>query len=265
MAYTCKPDWCGCTAACVADPPEDEEQMFQITSFPVDESEAPTFAAKPEPVLFEGAPKTESGAPGDAPPATDGRVYKGTPPAAGAPGSRCRPGVTEVRCLADPCGVNKCGAGEKCVSDYCGGCNFVCKKEAAPKDAARPAITLKANWRGAGTLAARAAAAVQNLTAAAAPRAAAAAPPADAAACAAGHAYSAAVKACAPCRAGTFADPTLNMCRSCKAGHFSKAQGAGSCSPCPAGSFVPIRGARMCLRCPPGLTSAAGAAGCRRK
>jgi hypothetical protein len=55
---------------------------------------------------------------------------KGAGPVLAAPAStassKCPKG-DEVRCLADPCKTKKCGKDEECESNYCGGCNAVCK------------------------------------------------------------------------------------------------------------------------------------------
>jgi hypothetical protein len=40
----------------------------------------------------------------------------------------CSDGSRPVNCLVDPCKATKCGVGEVCESNYCGGCNAVCKK-----------------------------------------------------------------------------------------------------------------------------------------
>lgn len=44
-----------------------------------------------------------------------------------ASATSCAPGVPLVQCLADPCSTTKCQAGETCISNFCGGCNAVCK------------------------------------------------------------------------------------------------------------------------------------------
>jgi hypothetical protein len=43
------------------------------------------------------------------------------------PVARCKDGSRPVECLVDPCRAKKCGEGELCESNYCGGCNAVCK------------------------------------------------------------------------------------------------------------------------------------------
>jgi hypothetical protein len=44
----------------------------------------------------------------------------------------CSDSSRPVNCLVDPCKVTKCDGGQVCESNYCGGCNAVCKKPAAP-------------------------------------------------------------------------------------------------------------------------------------
>uniref|UniRef100_A0A383VST8 Uncharacterized protein n=1 Tax=Tetradesmus obliquus TaxID=3088 RepID=A0A383VST8_TETOB len=44
--------------------------------------------------------------------------------------SSCPPAVAVTRCMADPCTSKKCAAGQVCESNYCGGCNAVCKPKA---------------------------------------------------------------------------------------------------------------------------------------
>eukprot|EP01059_Diplonema_ambulator_P004740 TRINITY_DN1447_c0_g1_i1.p2 TRINITY_DN1447_c0_g1~~TRINITY_DN1447_c0_g1_i1.p2 ORF type:complete len:164 (+),score=29.76 TRINITY_DN1447_c0_g1_i1:63-554(+) len=39
-----------------------------------------------------------------------------------------------VECFVDPCSSSPCGPLEKCVSNYCGGCNACCVKCDIPKD-----------------------------------------------------------------------------------------------------------------------------------
>jgi hypothetical protein len=39
----------------------------------------------------------------------------------------CPPGKPQVMCLVDPCRSKQCGAGQTCVSNYCGGCNAECQ------------------------------------------------------------------------------------------------------------------------------------------
>ncbi|KAF6252950.1 hypothetical protein COO60DRAFT_477713 [Scenedesmus sp. NREL 46B-D3] len=41
--------------------------------------------------------------------------------------STCPPGTAVMRCMADPCASKRCRSGQVCESNYCGGCNAVCK------------------------------------------------------------------------------------------------------------------------------------------
>lgn len=47
--------------------------------------------------------------------------------------SICKDGSRPVQCFVDPCKTKKCGEGELCLSDYCGGCNAICQPAQAPK------------------------------------------------------------------------------------------------------------------------------------
>ncbi len=51
----------------------------------------------------------------------------GTTSKPSAGGASCPPGVATVNCLVDPCKSKTCGENEVCESNYCGGCNAVCK------------------------------------------------------------------------------------------------------------------------------------------
>jgi hypothetical protein len=52
----------------------------------------------------------------------------------------CPDGSHHVACLVDPCSTAKCGSGQVCESNYCGGCNAVCKVAPAPAVANSTAI-----------------------------------------------------------------------------------------------------------------------------
>jgi hypothetical protein len=57
-----------------------------------------------------------------------------------ATSGECPDGRPGVRCLVDPCKGKTCGKDEECESNYCGGCNAVCK----PKKATGPVLTAPA-------------------------------------------------------------------------------------------------------------------------
>ena len=46
-----------------------------------------------------------------------------------------------VACLVDPCTTAKCGSGEVCKSNYCGGCNAVCEPNVSTTAATKPVAT----------------------------------------------------------------------------------------------------------------------------
>ncbi|GAB4820927.1 hypothetical protein N2152v2_007973 [Parachlorella kessleri] len=43
-------------------------------------------------------------------------------------GGNCPPGIPVVECFADPCTYTTCIEGTTCVSNYCGGCNAICRR-----------------------------------------------------------------------------------------------------------------------------------------
>lgn len=62
----------------------------------------------------------------------------------------CPDGLRPMACLVDPCSTAKCGSGRVCESNYCGGCNAVCK--APPTPAAANIIEVNVvNSTGAGS------------------------------------------------------------------------------------------------------------------